>query len=82
MAVDFFTFRCYNKHNRSTNQKFTNGGIKIIMKEKGRKIAGLIIAASGALQFIIGISEKMRSMIIVGICLCISGCLYLFGKKA
>ena len=51
------------------------------MKEKGRKIAGLIIAASGALQFIIGISEKMRSMIIVGICLCTSGCLYLFEKR-
>ncbi len=52
------------------------------MKEKGRKIAGLIIAASGALELIIGISEKMGSTIIVGICLCICGSLYLFEKRA
>ncbi len=52
------------------------------MKEKGRKIAGSIIAASGALELIIGISEKTCSTIITGIGLCVCGILYLFEKRA
>ncbi len=51
------------------------------MKEKGRKIAGGIFAFEGVLELILGISERTFSAILIGICFCIMGCLYFFGKR-
>lgn len=51
------------------------------MKEKGRKIAGGIIASEGVLDLIIGICERRFSTTFIGIALCITGCLYFFEKR-
>ena len=46
------------------------------MKEKFKKIAGILIALFGILELIIGINEKTFSTILIGICFCIIGYLY------
>ena len=51
------------------------------MKEKSRKIAGVIIVLVGILELVIGISEATFSIILIGICFCIIGGLYFFEKN-
>ncbi len=51
------------------------------MKEKGRKIAGILITAAGVLELIVGIFERTFSIMLMGICFCIIGCLYFFEKR-
>ena len=51
------------------------------MKEKGRKMAGGLIALAGVLEIIVGIGEETFSTILMGICFCIIGCLYFFEKR-
>lgn len=51
------------------------------MKEKGRKIAGVLIALAGALELIVGIYEGTFSTILMGICFFIIGLLYFFEKS-
>ncbi len=51
------------------------------MKEKGNKIAGAIIVSEGILAFIVGIGEGTFSMMLMGIGLCIVGCLYFLKKE-
>ena len=52
------------------------------MREKVRKVAGVLIVLAGVLELFIGISEATFSTILIGISLCIIGCLYVFEKKA
>lgn len=51
------------------------------MKEKGRKIAGVLIALAGILELVIGINEGAFSTILMGICFCIIGGLFLLEKR-
>ena len=51
------------------------------MKEKSRKIAGIMIALAGVLEFVVGISEGTFSTILMGICFCIIGSLYFLKKE-
>ena len=51
------------------------------MKEKGRKIAGVLIILAGILELVVGISEGTFSTILMGPCFCIIGSLYVFEKK-
>ena len=51
------------------------------MKEKGRKIAGVLIVLAGILELVVGISEGTFSTILMGFCFCIIGSLYVFEKR-
>ena len=51
------------------------------MKEKGRKIAGGLIALAGILELVVGISEGIFSTILLRICFCIIGSLYFLKKE-
>ncbi len=51
------------------------------MKEKGKKIAGVLIALAGILELVVGITEGTFSTILMGFCFCIIGSLYLFEKR-
>ncbi len=50
------------------------------MKEKGRKIAGVLITLAGILELVIGIGDRTFSTILIGLCFCIIGSLYVFEK--
>lgn len=52
------------------------------MKKIGRKIAGVLILPAGILELVIGISEGTSSTILMGVCFCIIGSLYIFKKQA
>lgn len=51
------------------------------MKDKGRKIAGVLITLAGILELVVGISEGTFSTILMGLCFCIIGSLYVFEKR-
>lgn len=46
------------------------------MKEKGKKIVGVLIILCGILELVVGISERTFSTILIGLCFCIIGYLY------
>ena len=51
------------------------------MKEKGRKIAGVLIILAGIVELSIGINEEVVSTILMGPCFCIIGSLYFCEKR-
>lgn len=51
------------------------------MKEKGRKIAGILIALAGLLELVVGIADGTFSTILMGVCFCLIGSLYFFEKR-
>ena len=51
------------------------------MKEKGRKIAGVLIILAGIVELSIGINEEVVSTILMGLCFCIIGSLYFCEKR-
>ena len=51
------------------------------MKEKGRKIAGILITLAGILELVVGISEGTFSTVLIGLCFCLIGSLYFLEKR-
>ena len=51
------------------------------MKEKGRKIAGILIILMGILEVVVGIKEGQFSAIPIALGFCIIGSLYVLEKR-